>query len=98
MVGGLEECNPDDFPIAELGTMLNDELALTMDSAPTWDTLEKCKEQLVMGTNLWLSFNMSDGSIVHAKYYHDSLGTDLFNLECTWLDQEADARFKYRCD
>ena len=44
MVGGLEECNPDDFPIAELGTMLNDELALTMDSAPTWDILEKCKE------------------------------------------------------
>ena len=98
MVGGLEECNPDDFPIAELGTMLNDELALTMDSAPTWDTLEKCKEQLVMGTNYWQAFYMIDGSIAHAKYYHDTLGNGGYELMCYQLDQEEDAEFQYGCD
>jgi len=51
-----------------------------------------------MGMNVWMSYKMSDETFTHVKFYHDTLGTGAYELECIWNLQVADAGFQYGCD
>ena len=60
-----------------------------------------------MGTNMWLSFDaVSDDEngnpvnmgLVHAKFYHDSLGNGGWELVCSWFDDTTDINFAYLYD
>lgn len=98
MMGGVSGCNADMATIDELSQMLNEELVKENASAAQVSEFEKCQEQLVMGMNVWMSYKMSDETFTHVKFYHDTLGTGEYELECIWNIQEADAAFQYGCD
>jgi len=58
--------------------------------------VEYCREQLVAGTNFWMTFKMDDNTFTKAKFFQ-SLSSDDYSIECVWQNQEANADYEYSC-
>jgi len=96
MAGGAVECSDDLELAAELALLLDAHLANANPGAAQVGEMEQCQEQLVAGTNVWMSYNMDDNTITHAKFFQE-LGSDEYQIECVWPNKEAGAAFEYSC-
>jgi len=89
-------CGQDQARIEELRALLDDSLYDEEPKTVQYKSFEKCQEQLVMGTNLFMSFLMMDGTYTHVKYYQ-SLFSDDWEIVCKQEDMGYDSDFDYYC-
>ena len=64
-----DTCADDQERIEQLKNQLNVHLAEKDAKTAEVEPFEKCEEQLVFGTNLFLSFKMTDNSYTHVRFY-----------------------------